>query len=98
MRHQRWKGHGGEDPPRYTAQHEFAHPRMAVTTHHKQIHGLVGCVREDRVGNVDLRRGNHLDLGLDPMASEMVANIGPGQFVAFCRLAGDHDDLGRLAL
>jgi hypothetical protein len=39
-----------------------------------------------------------LDLDVDTVASEMVGNISAGQFVALCRVTGDHDNLGGLGL
>ena len=48
---------------------------MAVGAHHQKVGALVGELREDRVGDVDVGRVDPLDLDLDPMAGEVQADV-----------------------
>ena len=45
VRHQRRHGHLGEDRPGHAAEHELAHPGMAIGAHHQKVRALAGEVR-----------------------------------------------------
>ena len=64
------------------AEDELAQARMAVAAHDDEIGLAVGRMRQDRVGHVALDRAEPLDLDLQPVAREMLADVGAGDLVA----------------
>jgi hypothetical protein len=49
---------------------------VPVAAHGQEIGAAVGGLRQERIGNVDVVAGNPLDFHLEPVAGEMLADIG----------------------
>ena len=81
-RHQRRDGHRLENAARRAAENEFAQARVAVAAHHHEVRGGVGRVRQQRARHIDVGRDDALDLNLQPVTRQMMADVGAGDFVA----------------
>ena len=58
---------------------------MAVAAHHDEVAPRVGRVRQDRARDVGVARYDPLDLDLQAVAGEMLADVGAGNLVALAR-------------
>ena len=69
---------------------------MAVAAHHDEVGGRVRRVRQERARDVGVGRDDALDLDLEAMAREVLADVGAGDLVALRPFARDDHHVDRL--
>jgi hypothetical protein len=70
---------------------------VPVAAHDHEIGGAVGGVRQERVGNVDITARSAVDIDLESMPGEMLADISALDLVLLAALVRDNDDFDATA-
>ena len=69
MRHEYRDGHSSQHAAGDTAKYELAQTRVAVTTHHNEIHVLISRMGEQHGGNIHIAKRYPLDHYVEPVVS-----------------------------
>src|SRR5437868_3545990 len=93
MRHQGWNGHRAKDAARDAAKNELAHAGMTVAAHDEQICRSIRGIGQDGAGDIDIPGYDAFYHHPGAMPGKVLGDVGAGNLVALCRLAGYDDDL-----
>ena len=70
---------------------------MAIAAHYNKVSGAVGGVRQQSVGNLDIAAGKPVNVHLESMAGEVLADISALDVILFSAFIGDDDNFDRTA-